>query len=953
MKKTLKWIAILLVVMFLLLLILPFVFKGKIVDLIKEQANENLRAKVEFSDVSLSLIKNFPNLAVGIDELSVVGIESFEGDTLANIGNIGLVMDVMSVINGDQIVVKRINLDQPSIMVKVLEDGSANYDIAIPSEDDATVEEETPTAEESGSVSLSIKEYSILGGMVIYDDTTLPMKVIIDDLDHIGTGDFSQDVFTLKTETHIKAFSLDYDGIGYAKELKADLFADLAVDLANMKIEFMENELDVNALILNFDGYLSMPADDIDLDISFDSETAQLTSIMSLIPAYFAQDLEGVDANGEVLLDGYVRGTYNEQSMPGFMAELKVGNGSIKYPDLPKSIENIAIDAKVESPEGNDLDKIAVDIPTFYMEIGKSASEPNTLDAELFLRNPMSDTNIKTRVDADMNLGSFKDVIPMEEEFDMAGNVAAHFKLDGNLSDIENQRFSDFEASGAASLNEFIYKDSEVDVALPIAKMNFTPQRLNVETVKFVYEEIHMEVDGYISNYVAYALQDTTLEGALNFSADKIDVNRFMSVGEEAESTASQEDKAEVEEDETTTATDSPSGVVPIPENLDLVLNATIGEITYNELVLTDVKGKITLREAIASLDKLTAKGLGGNMGISGSYSTQNLEKPSYNFAYDLSDIEIDQAFNTFNTVQKIAPIAKHAKGKISSDLEVMGILDQKMEPIYETMQGEGTMTSDEVKLKGGQFLEKLSNTMKAPGLKEQNIQDLNTTFVIEDGKVTTSPFDVKIDAMTANVSGWVSFDEKIDYLMKMKIPREELGGDLNKMAEGLLGQANAFFGGSMSLGEYINMNVNIEGDLHNPSISPAFAGMEDGEGSVTEQATEAVKEVIEEEIEDLKEDLGKEADKILADAQEQADRLVKEAEKAGDQLRKEAEKQAQKLLDDAKNPLAKAGAKIAADKINQEADRKANDLVKEAQKQADKIMADAQKQADKIKSGE
>ena len=68
---------------------------------------------------------------------------------------------------------------------------------------------------------------------------------------------------------------------------------------------------------------------------------------------------------------------------------------------------------------------------------------------------------------------------------------------------------------------------------------------------------------------------------------------------------------------------------------------------------------------------------------------------------------------------------------------------------------------------------------------------------------------------------------------------------------------------------------------------------------------------------------------------------------------RKEAEKQAQKLLDDAKNPLAKAGAKIAADKINQEADRKANDLVKEAQKQADKIMADAQKQADKIKSGE
>ncbi len=943
MKKALKIIAIIVVVVFLLLLILPFVFKGKIVELVKQQANENLRAKVEFNDVSLSLIRNFPNLAVGIEELSVVGIEEFEGDTLARIGNIGLVMDVMSVISGDQIVVKSINLDKPYFMVKVLEDGTANYDIAIASED-TTAEEEVAT-EESAPLNLSINEYSISDGVIIYDDATFPMRMVIDDLDHVGNGDFAQDVFTLSTETHIKAFTLDYDGIKYANALKADLVADMAMNFEEMRFEFLENRLDVNALVLKFDGFLAMPADDIDMDFTYSTETAQLTSVMSLIPATFTQDMEGVSASGSVLLGGYVRGTYNDESMPGFMAELKVDNGSVQYPDLPKSIQNIAIDAKVESPEGNDLDKITVDVPKFHMEIGKTAAQPNTIDAYLYLRNPMSDPNIRTKVDADLDLGSFKDVVPLEEEFEIAGNLSAHFKLDGNLSAIENQRFNDFEASGAAAMSDFIFRDAEVDVALPIAKVDFTPQRLNVEKVKLIYEEINMEMDGYISNYVAYALMDTTLQGVFNFGADKIDVNKFMPT----------EETAEVEEDTEgeTAATDSVSGVVPIPDNLDLVLNATIGEITYDDLVLSDIKGKITLRNERAELENLVAKGLGGTMGISGSYSTQDMEKPAYDFAYDLKGIEIDQAFNTFNTVQKIAPIAKHAKGKISSDLKVEGLLDQNMEPIYETMQGRGSLVSDEVILKGGDFLEKLSSTLKAPALKEQRIQDLNATFVIDDGKVTTTPFDVKIDAMTANVSGWVSFEEKIDYLMKMKIPRKELGGDFNKMAEGLLGQANAFLGGNMTLGEYINMDVSIEGDLYDPSIRPAFAGMEDGVGSVKEQATEAIKEEIDKQIDNAKEELGKQADKVLADAQKQADKLVKEAEKAADDLRKEADKQAKKLVDDAKNPLAKAGAKIAADEVRKQADKQGDNLVAEAQKQADKIMADARKEADKIRNGE
>src|SRR5690606_16731138 len=144
----------------------------------------------------LSLIRNFPNLSVSIDDLSVTGVESFSGDTLAHMEALNLTLDIMSVIKGDQIQIKKIQLNKPSINVLVLEDGTANYDIAIESED------ETPVEEESGeSVDLSIDQYEINDGKIVYSDASLPMLMVMSGVNHTGKGNFAEEVFTLSTTT--------------------------------------------------------------------------------------------------------------------------------------------------------------------------------------------------------------------------------------------------------------------------------------------------------------------------------------------------------------------------------------------------------------------------------------------------------------------------------------------------------------------------------------------------------------------------------------------------------------------------------------------------------------------------------------------------------------------------------------------------------------------------------
>src|SRR5690349_7817392 len=131
--RILKWTGISLLVIILLLIAAPFIFKDKIVSIVKEQANANLNAKVDFGDFDLSLISSFPDFRFEIEKVSVVGIDEFSQDTLAYIGKLKTDINLKSVLSGDQYQINSIVIDKARIMAKVLKSGKANWDIAKPS----------------------------------------------------------------------------------------------------------------------------------------------------------------------------------------------------------------------------------------------------------------------------------------------------------------------------------------------------------------------------------------------------------------------------------------------------------------------------------------------------------------------------------------------------------------------------------------------------------------------------------------------------------------------------------------------------------------------------------------------------------------------------------------------------------------------------------------------------
>lgn len=404
MKKFLLFIGILFLLIIAAAAIIPIFFKDDIKAAIDNQIASSVNAKVYYNEnkISLSLFSRFPSVSASVGDIAVVGNDEFAKDTLAAIGKFEVAINLFSLF-GDEIKIKGIYLDNPSFNIIVLENGKANYDIAVPS-----TEEPAPVEDTSGDgINVGIEKWQITNGSFVYDDRTLPYYMKMTAINHSGSGDFGANVFDMMSNTTAVLNSMKYDGIEYLSNKKIDAEVTMAMDLDQFKFTFKENQLLVNDFAMSFDGYLAMPTDDIVMDITFNTKNNSFSSLLSLVPGMYMEGFEKLKTSGEVAFDGFVRGTYNDTSMPAFNVGLKVANGMFQYPDLPTAIRNVSMDMEIDNKDGN-IDNTKVEIRQFHMDMGS-----NPFDAKLLIKN-LVNYDMVAMLNATLNLAELSSMFPID-----------------------------------------------------------------------------------------------------------------------------------------------------------------------------------------------------------------------------------------------------------------------------------------------------------------------------------------------------------------------------------------------------------------------------------------------------------------------------------------------------------------------------------------------------------
>ncbi len=925
-KRILLTLGILILLLLGAAILIPILFKDKIEAAVKKEVNNNINAVVDWGDWDLTILRSFPDLTVTIENVKVSNVAPFEGIDLARIGSLTATVDIKSVF-GDKIDIKRIGLVKPFIHVKVLEDGTANWDIA---KADSTATEETPE-DTASAFNIGLREYWIEDGTLIYDDASLTYYMDLKGLQHRGNGDFTQDLFTLNTTTHADTANVVFDGVKYLKNVKADIKADLDMDMPNMKFTFKENEATINQLVLGFDGWLAMPGDDMDMDLKWDAKKTDFGTLLSLVPAEFASDLTGVQMSGKAGFSGYVKGVYNDNTLPAFGVKVDVDKGRFKYPDLPSSVEDIYVDLNIASPQGNDMDKMVVDLKRFAMKMAG-----NPVEARMYLTTPMSDPNVDAELKANMDLASVKTVVPMKEE--LKGNLTADVRMKGRMSDVEKGNYDKFQADGRLILLGMNYvSDSLPPVGINSLYFDFSPRFLALTSFDGNVGSSNIQAKGRMDNYIQWWLKDSTLVGSFDLTANKFDLNELMGPS--------------APEDTTAAADTSAMSVIEVPGNIDFRMGMAVKEVFYDNINLTNVRGGLHVHDKRVDLKDVFFNLFDGSVTMAGGYDTKNIAKPAIDFTYDVRELDIEQTVKYMETVQKLAPIAKTCKGKFSTNLSMKADLDQTMQPDMNTLTGRGTLRTKSVRIDGFQPLVDIAKALKLDGIKNTTLNDVVFNYKFEEGKMITEPFNVKIDRIKANVGGSTAFaDQAIDYDMKAKVPSDMFGAAASTAVAGLLGKANSAIGSNFQVPAELDLTAKITGTIDKPIVKPVFAG---GTSNVKDVVVAEVKQELNDQIDKAKEEAvaraREEAARLVAEAQKQADEIKAKARSEAARIKGEAYKAADDAVAKVTNPLAKVAAQAAAKKAKEEADKKEKQAVAEADKRADGLVETARKKGDDL----
>ncbi|MEN8811357.1 MAG: AsmA-like C-terminal region-containing protein [Flavobacteriales bacterium] len=950
MRKILKWVGITVLILLITLISLPFIFKGKLIEIVKQEVNNSVKAQVDWGDFDLTLFSSFPDFSFDIQDVKVAGVDEFEGITLAAIKNTSIDLDLMSVLRGGKIKIKSILIENPEVNVIVNKDTLANYDIVKSSEEEVDVAADTSVTE----YEIGLNTLIISNANISYDDKVGNMSSVIKNMDLELSGDFTQDIFDVLIASSIQELTVSDGPVSYLNKTNVTLNAGVNID----KFEtytLKENTLKLNELELGFNGFVELLAESMNMDLTFNSKQTEFKNILSLVPAVYMSDFESVKTKGKFELKGMMKGEMKGEDYPEFDISMAIDEGYFKYPDLPNSVTNIDVKTRITHPQG-DLDLMVLDISKFSMKMAD-----NPLKGNLKVAYPMTDPLISSEILTKLDLAKLGTVIPMGENEKLNGTIDADIVLAGRLSSIEKEEYQNFKAEGDLVVSNMQYasKDLPYEVMVNAMEMKFSPQYVDLKNLDTKIGNSDIQAKGKIDNILPYVFNNEVLKGSMHVTSTMLDVDDLMRTVE-----GETETKTEISD------SSAAYEVIKVPGAYDLNLTTDIKQMIYDGTFIKNIRGAVSVKDKVAKLSDVNLDMLEGKIVLNGSYNTQKTN-PVVNFDYDVKGVDIEQTAAFFGAIETIAPILKKCKGKISTNMKVSTELDQNMEPVYNTINGAGGLLANNLTVEGIKSLEKIADLLKVKELATQSEDKLKLAFSFTNGRAIVNPFDVKLSGINSTISGSTGFDQTIEYDVAMQVPKAKLGNKANEVAESLFGKAK-LGGKQFTIPDVIPVKFKIGGTVTNPKV---VGGLKDKASSmvtdVKDKVADTIKKTYNAQIDNLMNAARGQGDKLKQEAKAQADKLREEGRKAtqeaknkADEIAKEAKKKAEeeadKLANKGANPfekiankkLAEAGKKKAIEQIEktkQKAYTQSEIISNQAEEKADKLEAEADKQAQKI----
>ncbi len=525
----------------------------------------------------------------------------------------------------------------------------------------------------------------------------------------------------------------------------------------NMKASILLPQLNTDSLLVNVDP-LSFKLHGE--NTSFQLETKGLTipeinlSMESKINLDLLSQAIGLDSlklGGELWMTAKVNGIYDaeKQIIPLIDSKIKLQNGLIQTAFHPKALEKIEIDALIQST-GSSINDLAIIFQPVSFIFDQESFAVSTS-----LKN-FDDLQYDLEANGTLNLGNLYQLFAIEN-YSVSGWLKAQLSLHGKQSDAEQGKYQNLNNSGTLELQKFsmISSDYPFPFLIPAAFLKIENDKAWLSGTSLDYDNNHIELSGYMQDFIGYSLLNKVLKGNLLIKSQRLEMEDFMT------STNSEID----------TTTVASTGVVLLPTDFDLSINADIQEIEYNKTIVNDLKGTIKLKEGKMELDKTQFNIAGAAIAMNASYLPVDSLKANFTFSVKADSFDVKRAYNEIPIFRELATSAGNTEGLISMEYAISGRLNEKMDAIYPSLKGKGFIKLENVKVRGLKLFNAVGKAVGKDSIRDPDLKAVMINSSIANNIITIEETKMKFFGFRPTFYGQTSFDGKLNLHLRLGLP--------------------------------------------------------------------------------------------------------------------------------------------------------------------------------------
>ncbi len=895
----------------------PSLFRDELIAEAERVMTRQLGATTEVGYADVHLLRTFPRVEVRLSDVSIAGAGAFDESAFLTAGSVGVAFDLIDVWNG-QYTVRSLYVDDAALNAVV--DGDAtNFNFGAESASADSAEK----ASDAGTPSLRLDQVMLSDVDVRWTDREGGLSLVMDDLVLEGQGGIDASTVAFETESQVaelRALS-DDEAVVHSLRLTAD--GSGTYDLDSGLLEVSDAKATLNELPVAFDLSLQPEGEAWQVEADFDTEEGTARQLISLVPPSYRGPMDELEADGVVQLQLAIDGLLDagDDAYPRLEGALSLREGSARLAGMPRRIDPMTLDVTVLHEQGP-LEATSVDVRRL---------EAHVDDSDLVVMgrvdDVLGDPALDLDVAGDLDLATVFGAIPMEG-YDGEGTLDLDLAVKGRQSALVAGTSKGVDVDGTVQADGItLWLDWMPDpLQVEQADIVLTSTGAEVQPYRIRFGETAMSGDATLTNLVGYALDGTVLSGRITAQSDRIDLTPFMS--EDADGTDADGGSEGSSED---------SGVLTVPEELDVTVALDAGAVSMDDWTLTDVDGTVSMRDGTLSFERLGADIADGRVTASGSYAPRGSGRADIDLRADLQSASASALRDSFDIVGRFVPGAVDLSGRLGGSLDVSGALDGEMALKPASIDGSGALTVANVAL-GAEVLTRAADRL---GSSADRIRvDRETLrFAVDQGRLELRPTTVSLGSFSTTASGAVDLaGPELDLGLASEVPVGD--GAVGRIAPGALEGLGLTGDFADALPESVDVRLRFTGPPANPELSVDAAPLEraarDTVGSLVGKAVDDTRQAIEDDIADA-------ADEALDEARERADTILAQAEREGRRLRREARAEADRLVERAgDNPLVRAGAEKAADAALAQARKAEQRVLEEARNRADRILENA-----------